>query len=85
MPISGLPETFLNDLQKECQKTAGKSGAHLVSEAYFQKSIQLAEILQYQKIKDQCMPTDQDTLTTHMKLKAQYQAEDKQESINKLS
>ncbi|KAI4815154.1 hypothetical protein KUCAC02_005316 [Chaenocephalus aceratus] len=90
------PGTVLSDLHKEYQKAAGKSGARVVSETYFRKVFSEQKYSVSVPKKDQCDVCigakvgniDQDTLTTHMKLKAQAQAEkakDKQESSDKLS
>ncbi len=77
------PGTVISDLYKEYQKAAGKSGARVVSETNFRKVFTEQKYSVFVPKKDQCDVCisakvgniDQETLTTHMKLKVQAQAE----------
>lgn len=90
------PGTVQSDLYKEYQKTAGESGARVVSETYFRKVFSEQKYSVFIPRNDQCDVCvgarvgniDQDALASHRKLKAQAQeekAKDKEASSDELS
>jgi len=87
--------TVLSDLHKKYQKAAGENAEHAVNETCFRKvfseqnySVSIPKKTSVICVSAKVGNTDQHTLTTHLKLKAQAQAEkakNNKESSDKLS